>query len=295
MYGTNRFGALQIKHDGVRFVTTNGSSETVANLRSDSRDLLDDAVLGERAAGYSHGFVRGFVYVGVFTNSYTSYFTNAPISSSLRPSKPVVTDSGASTSSPIVTVSWSSSGAPPASYRLGVGTAPGRDDVVRFARVTGSSATLDLNALLEPGRTYYFSVRAVGTGLYESDAGVSDGLLYAPVLRCTADAWNATFTYADPGTQVTYGGNTYRSLWHNSGVTPTPQGNGPWKLVGSCSGQPALSVCDNPAWNSSTIYQSGEVVNYGGFEFLNLWYTQGQVPTGQNGNAWRVIGACPTN
>jgi chitodextrinase len=177
---------------------------------------------------------------------------------------------------------------------LGVGTAPGRDDVVRFQRVTGTSATLDLNALLEPGRSYYFSVTAVGS-FYASEAGVSDGLLYAPVLRCTADAWNATFTYADPGTQVTYGGNTYRSLWNNSGVAPTPQGNGPWKLVGACSGQPALSVCDNPAWNAGAIYQSGEVVNYGGYEFLNLWYTQGQVPTGQNGNAWRVIGACPTN
>ena len=81
-------------------------------------------------------------------NSYTSYLTTAPISNAQRPLRPVVTDAGASTASPTVSVSWSvSGGVVPEAYRLGVGTAPGKDDVVRFQRVTGNTATLDAEHL----------------------------------------------------------------------------------------------------------------------------------------------------
>jgi subtilisin family serine protease len=297
MFGANQFDLLAVEWDQRRFITSNAGAETEYLLPLPERDNADQPVLARSADGHRHAFAKGYIREGIWNvNSYTSYLTTAPISSAQRPARPVVTDAGVSTASPVVSLSWSvSGGATPEAYRLGVGTAPGKDDVLSFQRVTGNTATLDLGALLEPGRVYYFAVRAVAQGLYESDLGVSDGLVYAPVLRCTADPWLATVAYSDPGTLVTYGGNTYRSQWHNSGVQPAPNGNGPWKLVGACAGQPALSACDNPTFSSSKVYQSGEVVNYGGYEYLNLWYTQGAVPTGQNGNPWRLLGACSTN
>jgi chitodextrinase len=131
----------------------------------------------------------------------------------------------------------------------------------------------------------------VAAGLYESETGSSDGIVYNATPRCTADAWNSSFVYSEAGIQVTHNGNTWRNQFTQSGNTPNAS-SGPWTLVGPCSGTPAPTVCEFAAWTNSKNYQAGEVVKHNGREFLALWTNQGQTPTSLSGNAWRAIGVC---
>jgi len=99
------------------------------------------------------------------------------------PSTPVVTDNGAfATSSAQVQIAWSASDAVSgiAEYRYAVGTSavyPGDGNVPGWVSA-GLSAGVTGGALsLQPGRCYYFYVKARnGAGLW-SNAGVSDGIM----------------------------------------------------------------------------------------------------------------------
>lgn len=272
-----------------RFIRNVNNVETIHEFPLRMNDAAGDPTLATDAGNDFHALLLGAI--GVW-NRYTSYYTTAAIPASARPGIPVVTDGGSTTASPTLTVSWTSSGgAAPAYYRVGVGTAPGGEDVIRFTRYATSPQTLDLGSELEPGRTYYVSVRAVGAGLYESETGSSDGIVYNPTPRCTADAWNSSFVYGEAGILVTYNGSTWRNRYTQSGNTPSPS-SGAWTLVGSCSGTPAATVCEFAGWSNTKNYQAGEVVKHNGREFLALWVNQGQTPTSLSGNAWRAIGVC---
>jgi subtilisin family serine protease len=272
-----------------RFIRNVNDVETIREFPLRMNDYAGDPTLATGADNHFHALLLGAI--GIW-NRYTSYYTTAPIPASARPGIPVVNDGGNSTSSASLTVSWTSTGgAAPAYYRVGVGTAPGGEDIIRFTRYASSPQTLNLGSELEPGRTYYVSVRAVAAGLYESETGSSDGIVYNPTPRCTADPWNASFVYGEAGIQVTHNGNTWRNQYTQSGNVPNSS-SGPWTLVGPCSGTPAPTVCEFPAWTNSQNYQAGDVVKHNGREFLALWTSQGQTPTSLSGNAWRAIGVC---
>lgn len=100
------------------------------------------------------------------------------------PSRPTVTDEGATTNNPIsLHASWSSSHSSGiAEYKYGVGTVPGEADLRYWTSVdTETSATIDLtDTPLVAGQAYYVSVRARNTIGYYSLCGCSDGIIYQP-------------------------------------------------------------------------------------------------------------------
>ena len=124
---------------------------------------------------------NGEVYVADSSNARVQKFVYAGTQS--VPSTPVVTDNGAfATSGAQVQIAWSASDAVSgiAEYRYAVGTSavyPGDGNVPGWVSA-GLSAGVTGSALsLQPGRCYYFYVKARnGAGLW-SNAGVSDGIM----------------------------------------------------------------------------------------------------------------------
>ncbi|MGC4089620.1 MAG: S8 family serine peptidase [Polyangiaceae bacterium] len=221
----------------------------------------------------------------------SSYYTRAPLAAAALPSVPVVTDDGATTSNNRqIHASWSSTHASGiAYYRVALGTAPGKDDLLPWARTTLTEATFDLaDQRLLGGQTAYVSVEARSNAVLSSAVGVSDGITL--VNLCSAPPWNSIICYQDAGTLVTYQGATYRSLYYTSASVPTSQ-NGAWALVEACTGNPVLPACSQPAWSSGRVYPAGSRVSYNGYEFVAQWGSD-TPPTGASGNPWKWVLNC---
>ena len=97
-----------------------------------------------------------------------------------KPSSPVVSDDGESTTSLTqLYASWTSSDADSGvtEYQYAIGTASGGTDLVNWTSVGTNTAVTNTELSLSAGRTYYFTVKAKnGVGLW-SDVGTSDGIV----------------------------------------------------------------------------------------------------------------------
>ncbi|MFZ5893822.1 MAG: S8 family serine peptidase [Myxococcota bacterium] len=221
----------------------------------------------------------------------SSFYTKTSLAPAALPSVPVVTDDGATTNSDrLVHATWSSTHASGiAYYRVAVGTAPGKDDLLPWAQTTLTESTFDLgDQRLLPGQAAYVSVEARSNAVLSSAIGASDGISLATL--CRAPTWNSVIAYQEPGTLVSYQGATYRSLYYTSGSIPTSQ-NGAWALVGACTGAPPVPACTKPQWVAGTTYPAGARVSYNGYEFIAQWASN-VTPTGASGNPWKWVLNC---
>ncbi|GJJ77620.1 hypothetical protein EMPS_09979 [Entomortierella parvispora] len=114
-----------------------------------------------------------------------------------------------------------------------------------------------------------------------------------PSSGCTAAAWSASTAY-NGGAVVSYNGHQYTAQWWSQNNVPTA--GAPWTDNGACSGSgggsaPAPGSCGSTAaWSSTTAYNSGASVVYGGYIYTAQWWTQGDTP-GSN-SVWTKGNAC---
>jgi hypothetical protein len=205
---------------------------------------------------------------GVYSEqgSSTSYYTAAPLASSARPTLPVVTDAGTTTSNnQEVSASWSSTHATGiASYRVAVGSAPGGDDLAPWKETTSTQATLSLgDQRLLPGQTVYVSVEARANGLLTSAIGVSDGITYAPPapscvpVGCeSAPTVSLPYSANGPVNSCVFfsGPKSYINSWESAlvelnGTSVTNQWKAASTFPATCNGGYYLRRIGNFAWS----------------------------------------------
>lgn len=112
-----------------------------------------------------------------------------------------------------------------------------------------------------------------------------------PAGTCTAAAWVSTAVYTG-GQLASYQGHTWRAQWWTQGETPgTTQ---VWVDQGSCAATttPPGGSCAATAWVSTTAYNGGAVVSYGGHQWTAKWWTQGDIPGNNGQGVWTDNGAC---
>ncbi|HEU5332663.1 MAG TPA: glycosyl hydrolase family 18 protein [Actinocrinis sp.] len=117
---------------------------------------------------------------------------------------------------------------------------------------------------------------------------------------CSAPAWVSTTAY-NGGAVVSYGGHTWTAKWWTQGDIPGNNGQNVWTDNGACSGGGSSAsasptggsgTCSAPAWVSTTAYNGGAVVSYGGHTWTAKWWTQGDIPGNNGQNVWTDNGAC---
>lgn len=134
-----------------------------------------------------------------------------------------------------------------------------------------SGTTYAVNDLVEYNGFMYFSVDNANTG----NNPFNNPSWWA--LR-NYDTWNAKTTYQDKAV-VLYNGYFYQTeINNNTGNVPTPFANGSWTLLGS-------SIL---AWSSTTNYNKGDRVIYGGRCWEATAFNVNDVPTG-NLQFWNII------
>jgi subtilisin family serine protease len=162
------------------------SNERTVRLAGDRRMLAANPKLFRDSGWKLHGFVQEQVpralFTGFFTRrAYTSYATDATVSSAALPTVPTVTGVGVTTStgSKAIDASWSASHPQGFDgYVVAVGTTPGSDDIVRWQPTLGTSLRLDFgDQRLFPNQRVYVSVKAESNAVYQSTLGVSSGIL----------------------------------------------------------------------------------------------------------------------
>lgn len=114
--------------------------------------------------------------------------------------------------------------------------------------------------------------------------------------------WNQNTVY-DNGDVVEYNGKLWKAKWYTIGDVPGTTGQwGVWQEYGIASGNVTVVPTQvegtgYSTWNASTIYNTGDIVSYGGKNWIAGWYTMGQTPgtTGQWG-VWKeyTSGTLPT-
>jgi chitinase len=119
----------------------------------------------------------------------------------------------------------------------------------------------------------------------------------SPGGQCTAATWSSTTAY-NGGAVVSYGGHTWTAKWWTQGDIPGNNSQGVWTDDGVCSGggtttsSPPPGTCSAPAWVSTTAYNGGAVVSYGGHTWTAKWWTQGDIPGNNSQGVWTDNGAC---
>ncbi|MGC4068656.1 MAG: S8 family peptidase [Polyangiaceae bacterium] len=162
------------------------SNERTVRLAGDRRMLAANPKLFRDSSWKLHGFLQEQVPRALFTGfytrrAYTTYATDAAVSSAALPTVPTVTGVGVTTAtgSKAIDASWSSSHPQGFdSYVVAVGTTPGSDDIVRWQPTLGTSLRLDFgDQRLFANQRVYVSVKAESNGVYQSSLGVSSGIL----------------------------------------------------------------------------------------------------------------------
>lgn len=126
-----------------------------------------------------------------------------------------------------------------------------------------------------------------------------------PEVPTDAPAWSASAVYTQ-GNKVTYNGKIYEASWWNQGTNPESQGAwGPWKLIGTASGDGTQGgntgsggnagnegiITNVPAWNASAVYNGGDKVSYNGKIYQASWWNQGTNPESSGAwGPWKLIG-----
>ncbi len=99
----------------------------------------------------------------------------------------------------------------------------------------------------------------------------------------TYSVWNSSEIYNN-GDTVSYGGKVWQAQWWTQGQIPgSAEAYGVWKEVITDQGSGNYLV-----WSATVIYNTGDVVSYGGKLWMAQWWTQGQIPgtTGEYG-VWK--------
>ncbi|MFD2840270.1 glycosyl hydrolase family 18 protein [Populibacterium corticicola] len=100
----------------------------------------------------------------------------------------------------------------------------------------------------------------------------SDATLCEATPSAAATPWNALKTYTS-GDLVFLDGQVYKAQWYAKGDVPGTT-TGPWSALTGCGVDPV----ELQAWNSSTVYTTGDQVIYGGETYTAAWWTRGQEP-----------------
>lgn len=171
---------------------TSGSTREIVNngqtvrLQGDRRLLAANPKLFRDSSFKLHGFMQEQVpralFGGFFTRPlYTSYATDAAVSSAALPTVPTVTGQGVTTANgnKAIDATWSSSHPQGIDgYVVAVGTTPGSDDIVPWQPARTNSARLEFgDQRLFPNQQVYVSVKAESNAVYQSSVGVSSGIL----------------------------------------------------------------------------------------------------------------------
>ena len=288
------FGSLR------NLIRVNDTTETRTELAGSPYHVALSPAIGVDTAAKNHVLTGEYLvetasFGFVLTNAYSTYYSDAPAPQRVLPTVPVVTDDGATTAvATSIHASWSSTHSTGIrAFEYAVGTTPWSDDLVPWTPEVATQATIPLaDTPLEPGQNYYVSVHAGSNAVYRSLMGRSNGIVFSGLPRCTAPLWRSTVAYHEAGTEVTYQGNRYRNSYFHSSAVPTNQ-NGPWVLVGACSGAPDPRRCTAVAWNSTQTYPAGAIVKHNGAEFVAQWFVPANsTPTGATGSPWKWINNC---
>ncbi|WP_432834873.1 chitinase [Dactylosporangium sp. CA-092794] len=108
---------------------------------------------------------------------------------------------------------------------------------------------------------------------------------------CSAPAWVATTAY-NGGAIVSYNGHTWRAQWWTQNEVPGASSSGVWVDQGTCGGGTTQPGGCPPAWVSTTAYNGGATVSYGGHKWTAKWWTQGDIPGNNGQGVWTDNGAC---
>lgn len=115
-------------------------------------------------------------------------------------------------------------------------------------------------------------------------------------------AWESSKIYETAGNIVKYNNVIYRNLWW-AGSGDVPGSNSTWAIVGTCNGnggdgggtgQPCGGVA---GWTPGGIYLTGNRVAYGNKIYQAKWWTQGDQPDLNTGDAkpWTFVSNCPAS
>lgn len=105
------------------------------------------------------------------------------------------------------------------------------------------------------------------------------------------EAWSAKKVY-NTGDKVVHNGKIWEAQWYTQNEEPGTTGQwGVWQERGTASSNPTIAPTQTtapgtyPAWDSQLIYDTGDIVSYGGKNWIAGWYTINDVPgtTGQWG------------
>ncbi|HEU5332662.1 MAG TPA: carbohydrate-binding protein [Actinocrinis sp.] len=118
---------------------------------------------------------------------------------------------------------------------------------------------------------------------------------------CSAAAWVSTTAY-NGGAVVSYGSHQWTAKWWTQGDIPGNNAQNVWTDNGACTGGGSSASasptsgsggsCSAAAWVSTTAYNGGAVVSYGGHTWTAKWWTQGDIPGNNAQNVWTDNGAC---
>ncbi len=161
---------------------------------------------------------------------------------------------------------------------------------------------------VQPSSNYTLSAWVDGSYVYLGDTGTgtSDTSTWTP----------GTSGYQQLSTSFTTGASTTSLTiwvhgWYGQPVyeaddfSLTGPGGGPSPSTSPSSSSPSTSPtpspsssptgsgsCTAPAWVSTTAYNGGAVVSYGGHQWTAKWWTQGDVPGNNAQNVWTDDGPC---
>ncbi|MBR7835309.1 InlB B-repeat-containing protein [Actinospica durhamensis] len=147
------------------------------------------------------------------------------------------------------------------------------------ATLSGGTATFTLPVGLAVG-THTLTATYSGSDLLTS---ATRSLTVTVVLP---QAWSAGTAYT-AGAQVGYQGQMYLADWFAQGQVPGADPNGPWEQI-------SMTEAGTAVWTASRIFNTGDVVVYGGATYQAAWYTRDQVPGDPTG-PWEQIGAPDAN
>ena len=101
--------------------------------------------------------------------------------------------------------------------------------------------------------------------------------------------WDTNKVYV-AGDTATYEGKDYKAKWWTQGEKPGVADV--WQLIGTSTTPSNPSNNTYPAWDSSKVYVSGDLVSYESNSYKAKWWTQGEKPS--SAQVWELIGTSTT-
>ncbi|RUS26642.1 glycosyl hydrolases family 18-domain-containing protein [Jimgerdemannia flammicorona] len=150
-----------------------------------------------------------------------------------------------------------------------------------------------------PKSTSTSTVKTTTGGTSTSTASISTSSPASP--SCTAPDWVSTTAY-NGGATVSYNGYTWTARYWTQNDVPGSNVNDVWTKGAVCSAtvlrqapkprQLAAGSCTAAAWVSTTAYNGGAQVSYGGYTWTAKYWTQNDVPSANVNNVWTRGDAC---